>query len=56
VEPGTEERSEEGEEGSSSPMLKYLLDFSCELTRGSNATSMAWNKKNPVTPKPASVV
>ncbi|TNN79864.1 WD repeat-containing protein 78 [Liparis tanakae] len=47
VEPGAEEQKEEGEEGSSSPMLEYLLDFSCELTRGSNVTSMAWNKKNP---------
>ncbi|XP_034390434.1 WD repeat-containing protein 78-like [Cyclopterus lumpus] len=44
VKPGTKEQ---GEEGSSSPMLEYFLDFSCELTRGCNITSMAWNKKNP---------
>lgn len=47
--PGTEEQSEEGEESASSPSLEYLWAFSCELTKGCNITSMAWNKINPVT-------
>ncbi|XP_030280897.1 WD repeat-containing protein 78-like isoform X2 [Sparus aurata] len=45
--PGTEEQSEEGEESASSPSLEYLWAFSCELTKGCNITSMAWNKINP---------
>ncbi|KAM8893214.1 dynein axonemal intermediate chain 4-like [Spinachia spinachia] len=43
VKPGTEEQ---GEEGSSSPILEHILTFSCKLTRGCNITSMVWNKNN----------
>lgn len=32
------------------PAVELLWVFSCELTRGLGVTSMAWNKKNPVTP------
>ncbi|KAM6925991.1 dynein axonemal intermediate chain 4 [Lycodopsis pacificus] len=59
VKPGAEERNEDDEESSSSPTLEHVLTLSCKLTRGCNITSMAWNKKNPVTkakkktPKPA---
>ncbi|XP_068579502.1 dynein axonemal intermediate chain 4-like [Cebidichthys violaceus] len=47
VKPGAEERSEDGEESSSSPTLEHVLTLSCKLTRGCNITSMAWNKKDP---------
>ncbi|XP_031172349.1 WD repeat-containing protein 78-like isoform X4 [Sander lucioperca] len=47
VKPETEEKSEEGEESSSSPTLERLWAFSCELTRGWNITCMVWNKENP---------
>lgn len=49
MKPATEEQSEEGDEGSSAPTLERLWAFSCELTKGRNITSMAWNKKSLVT-------
>uniref|UniRef100_A0A3B4EHK2 Dynein axonemal intermediate chain 4 n=1 Tax=Pygocentrus nattereri TaxID=42514 RepID=A0A3B4EHK2_PYGNA len=41
--------TESQEESSLSPALERLWAFSCELTIGRNVSSMAWNKKNPVT-------
>ncbi|XP_034735125.1 WD repeat-containing protein 78-like [Etheostoma cragini] len=46
VNPGTEEKSEEGKENSSSPTLERLWAFSCKLTAGWNITCMVWNKEN----------
>ncbi|XP_037621977.1 dynein intermediate chain 4, axonemal-like [Sebastes umbrosus] len=40
------EAEEQSEESSSTPTLERLWAFSCELTRGCNITSMAWNKEN----------
>lgn len=61
--PENEERSKEDEESSLTPKLEPLWAFSCEITKGCNITSMAWNKKNLVTKakkskmvKPAAVV
>lgn len=31
------------------PAAKLLWVFNCELIRGHSVTTMAWNKKNPVT-------
>lgn len=31
------------------PAAKFLWVFNCELSRGRSVTTMAWNKKNPVT-------
>lgn len=42
---GTAERK-----GPQPPAVELLWVFSCELTRGTSVTTMAWNKKNPVTP------
>ncbi|XP_067314517.1 dynein axonemal intermediate chain 4 [Pseudorasbora parva] len=36
-----------GSKNSQSPFLEHLWAFECELTKGRNVTSMAWNKKNP---------
>ncbi|XP_049929482.1 dynein axonemal intermediate chain 4-like [Epinephelus moara] len=46
VKPRTKDQSRKVEESSLSPTLERLWAFSCELTRGCNITSMAWNKKN----------
>ncbi|XP_029289365.1 LOW QUALITY PROTEIN: WD repeat-containing protein 78-like [Cottoperca gobio] len=46
VKPGIKVQSEEGEESSLSPTLERLWAFTCELSRGRNITSMAWNKEN----------
>ena len=32
------------------PAVELLWVFSCELTRGLSVNTMAWNKKNPVSP------
>ncbi|XP_054633072.1 dynein axonemal intermediate chain 4 [Dunckerocampus dactyliophorus] len=41
-----EEEGEEEEE-QKGPALEHLWTFCCELTKGRNITSMAWNKQNP---------
>nr|XP_057932555.1 dynein axonemal intermediate chain 4 [Doryrhamphus excisus] len=42
-----EEEKEEKEEEPKGPALEHLWTFCCELTKGRNITSMAWNKHNP---------
>ncbi|XP_071380153.1 dynein axonemal intermediate chain 4, partial [Centroberyx affinis] len=45
--PKAKEQRAEDVESSLTPTLQCLWVFSCELTRGHNISSMAWNKKNP---------
>ncbi|CAK6954451.1 dynein axonemal intermediate chain 4-like [Scomber scombrus] len=45
-EPEAEEQDEEDKESPQTPALEHLWVFSCELTKGRNITSMAWNKEN----------
>uniref|UniRef100_A0A8C9XDZ3 Dynein axonemal intermediate chain 4 n=1 Tax=Sander lucioperca TaxID=283035 RepID=A0A8C9XDZ3_SANLU len=47
VKPGMGEQREEDAESPRSPAVVRLWAFSCELSRGSSVSSMAWNKKNP---------
>ncbi|XP_078119915.1 dynein axonemal intermediate chain 4-like [Sander vitreus] len=47
VKPGMGEQREEDAESPRSPAVERLWAFSCELSRGSSVSSMAWNKKNP---------
>lgn len=35
--------------GPEAPTADLLWVFNCELNRGHSVTTMAWNKKNPVT-------
>ncbi|XP_026170340.1 dynein axonemal intermediate chain 4 isoform X2 [Mastacembelus armatus] len=46
VKPVTMEQRQENTESSKSPALEHLWAFSCDLSRGHNVSSMAWNKKN----------
>ncbi|XP_037833988.1 dynein intermediate chain 4, axonemal isoform X2 [Kryptolebias marmoratus] len=46
AEPGFGEQSDEDEEHLSTPTMKHLWVFVCDLTKGYKATSMAWSKKN----------
>ncbi|XP_043859847.1 dynein axonemal intermediate chain 4 isoform X2 [Dromiciops gliroides] len=43
----TEEESMEASEEPIPPNLERLWSFSCDLTKGHNVSSMAWNKANP---------
>ncbi|XP_027729899.1 WD repeat-containing protein 78 [Vombatus ursinus] len=43
----TEEESVEASEEPIPPNLERLWSFSCDLTKGHNVSSMAWNKANP---------
>ncbi|XP_062285113.1 dynein axonemal intermediate chain 4 [Scomber scombrus] len=47
VKPGTEGCRQEDSESSPSPALEHLWTFTCELSRGRNISSIAWNTKNP---------
>lgn len=46
---GTVEQMEEDTEDPRPAAVERLWAFSCELSRGRSVSSMAWNKKNPVT-------
>lgn len=49
LKPGMVEQREEEAGSPGHPAVKRLWAFSCELSRGRSVSSMAWNKRNPVT-------